>query len=85
MAADIVKTAQNAISAAHDQQRFPGELGGEVVERVRDLIAPANDLPRFPKKVSTFTLQECWIEINIGGKRPGGCDRVVDFEAWMAR
>src|SRR5579864_9496443 len=45
MPADIEKTAKLLSGAAHDDKRFPDQLGSEVVAGVGDLIVVTDNLP----------------------------------------
>ncbi len=45
MPAHVIETAEYAVEAACNDQRFAHEFGGEVVPRIRDLAAMAHDLP----------------------------------------
>ena len=45
MTADVVETAQLALSAAHQQQRFAQQFGGEKVAGLGKLFAMSDHLP----------------------------------------
>ena len=45
MPANIVETAQFAISPAHHKQRFTDYFGGEIIARIRHLVRMPNNLP----------------------------------------
>ncbi len=52
VAADVVERTQLVIIAAHDDQRFAGEIGSDILARLLELIRSRHDLPRAPKYAS---------------------------------
>ena len=45
MAADVIKTSQLSVCAAHEQQGFAHQFGGEIVAGLFDLAGVTHDLP----------------------------------------
>ena len=45
MATNIKETSQHAVIAAHDHDRFTGDVARDVVARFRDLVAARGKLP----------------------------------------
>ena len=84
MSANVVKAAQDAVAATHDQQRLTHALNGKVVVGICDLIAEPDDLPCLPKKVLPFALQQRRIEIGVGGKSPRISHSGIDLYVGIA-
>ena len=70
MPANVIKAAENAIVATHDEQRFSDEVEGEVVAGRCDLMNMADDLPGGSKERGLLDLEGLWAEID--GCRQGG-------------
>src|ERR1019366_10338450 len=50
VSADIVERAQPAVTAAHDDERFAGEIAGDVLAGLLHLIGSRPPLPPPPQK-----------------------------------
>ena len=70
MAANIVKTAQLATGAAHQQQGLAVKFGGEEIARIRQLMAMAYHLPGLAEDLLVLQCQDRRIGIKRSRKRP---------------
>ncbi len=84
MAADVVEAAHFPGVVPHEEQRFAGNLGGEVVARLSHLGYVPGNLPGAGKDLLFLLAKNFRIEVEAGGKRPGASEVGIDME-WLGR
>jgi hypothetical protein len=70
MAAHVIKRAQLAIGAAHDQQRFAHQLRGEIIARLCHLVAMPHHLPASRKNAFLLGRKRRRLGIEMRGQSP---------------
>src|SRR5262249_7389399 len=75
--ADVVKGAELAIIAAHNDQGLLVDVDGEELAGVLDLVEMANDLPVGGEDGVAFELRDAFVEIPGGRNGPGLFERVA--------
>lgn len=63
VAADVEKASQNAVVATKDDNRFAGDVGGEVHSRLRNLFGIANCLPGVAENATPLQFGEIRVRI----------------------
>jgi hypothetical protein len=76
VAADIVKGAEFAVVAAHDDQRLFVHVDGEELAGCLDLVEVADNLPVGDKDGVTLELRDAFVEIPGRRNGPGFFERV---------
>ena len=71
MAADVIETAQFALSPAHQQKRLAQNLGGEEVSGICQLIAMADHLPGPGEDSISLSREQQGIGVERRRNRPG--------------
>ena len=80
MTADVIETAQLALGAAHQQQRFAQKFGGEKVARLGQLLAPSDHLPGAGKDSLVFARADFWVGIERRRNGPGPRNVGIDLK-----
>jgi len=76
MAADVVESAELAVIAASDEQRFFVDVDGEELAGILELIEAADDLPVAGENGFAFELRDAGIEIPGSGDGEGPLERI---------
>ena len=63
MAADVVERAQLVVAAAHDDQRFAGEIACDELAGLLQLIRSRHHLPRAPKDILALQFGDAFVHV----------------------
>jgi hypothetical protein len=76
----VVEAAQGSFCCAYEQQRFPEQLGSEIVTRFFDLAGMAYDLPGSGEDLFFLRRKSRRVRVEMGGKSPGASDVGFDMK-----
>ena len=80
MTTHVVEAAQGSFCSTYEQQRFPEQLGSEIVTRFFDLAGMAYDLPGSREDLFFLRRKSRRVRVEMGGKSPGASDVGFDMK-----